>query len=357
MSWKKLYTDSKFPGSFGGRKQFYREVRKLYPLVKYKDVEKFLIANDTYTLHKPVKSTRIYRRVYTKFIGYLYQVDLVDMSAYSRENDGYNWIITCIDTFSKKAWVFKTKDKKGLSVTTAMKSLLEEKRPSKIQFDEGKEFLNRNFLGLLKRNDIKHYSTYSDAKCSIVERFNRTLKTRMFRAFTAQGNHRYIDILQDLVDGYNNSKHRSIGMAPNEVNLGNQNAVRKMLYADESKRRRQKRLQRNLLKLDQSVRVTRKKGIFQKGYEQSYSYEVFKITQIKNTYPTTYGISDYKGEPVLGSFYKEELQVVDKSDDIYLIEKIVDQRTFNRQKQYLVKWAGYPDAANTWVPESDLFKL
>jgi len=350
MPWKKLYTDPTFPGSFGGKRLFYREVRKLYPFVKYIDIEKFLIGNDTYTLHKPVKKPRLYRRVYTKHIGYLFQVDLVDMRQYSNENDGFGWIITCIDTFSKKAWVFKIKDKTGMSVTRAMERLLTEERPNKIQFDEGKEFLNRNFLGLLRRNGIKHYYTYSEAKCSIVERFNRTFKTRMFRAFTDRKSYRYVDILQNLVDGYNSSKHRSIGMAPNDVNLANQNIVRKMLFP-----RIQKRLQRNLLKIDQSVRVTRKKGIFQKGYEQTFSDEVFKITEVKNTYPVTYGISDYKGEPILGSFYKEELQVVDKSDNIFRVEKIVDRRTRNRRRQYLVKWAGYPDTANTWVNEVDLF--
>jgi len=352
MSWKKLYTDPTFPGSFGGKKQFYREVRKLHPLVKYKDIEKFLISNDSYTLHKPVKKPPLYRRVYTKHIGYLFQIDLVDMRAVSNENDGFGWIITCIDTFSKKAWAFKIKNKTGLSVTRAMESLLAEKRPNKIQFDEGKEFLNRNFLGLLKRNGIKHYWTYSEAKCSIVERFNRTLKTRMYRAFTDRKSYRYVDILQNLVDGYNSSKHRSIGMAPNDVNLANQNIVRKMLFP-----RIRKRLQRNLFKIGQSVRVTRKKGIFQKGYEQTFSYEVFEITEVKNTYPVTYGISDYKGEPILGSFYKEELQVVDKSNNIYLVEKIVNRRTYRRKRQYLVKWAGYPDTANTWIDEADLFDL
>ena len=352
MSWKKLYNDPNFSGAFGGKRQFYREVRKIYPLVKFRDVEKFLMSNDSYTLHKPVRAPRLYRRTFTKFIGYLYQIDLVDMSKFSQENDGFKWIITCIDTFSKKAWVFKTKNKTGLAITRAMKGMLETQKPHKIQFDEGTEFLNHNFLRLLKRNKIKYYSTYSEIKCSIVERFNRTLKTRMYRAFTAQGNHRYVDILQNLVDGYNNSKHRSIGMSPNEVNINNQNIVRKMLFP-----RVKKRLQRNVLKIDQSVRITRKKGVFQKGYEQSFSYEIFKITQVNNTYPVTYAISDYKGEIVLGSFYREELQVVDKSDDIYLVEKVINQRTVNRQRQYLVKWAGYPDAANTWIPETDLFKL
>ena len=352
MSWKKLYQDPNFSGAFGGKKQFYREVRKLYPLVKYRDVEKFLLTNDSYTLHKPVRKPQKYRRIFTKGIGYLYQTDLVDMSKFARENRGFKWIITCIDTFSKKAWVFKTKDKSGPTITKAMKNMLTEQRPQKIQFDEGTEYYNHHFLSLLKRNKIKHYSTYSETKCAIVERFNRSLKTRMYRAFTAQGNHKYVDILQKLVEGYNNSKHRSIGMTPNEVNHENEDVVRKMLYP-----KVQKRLQRNHLKLNQSVRITRKKGIFQKGYEQTFSYEVFKITEIKNTYPVTYGISDYKGELVLGSFYKEELQVVDKSDDIYLVEDIVNQRTVNGQRQYLVKWAGYPAEANTWIPETDLFKL
>ena len=230
MSWKKLYKDPNFPGSFGGKQQFYRHVKKLYPLIKFKDVEKFLISSDSYTLHKPVRAPRKYRRIYTKGIGYLYQVDLVDMSKFSHENKGFKWIITCIDTFSKKAWAFKMKNKSGSSITNAMRALLQAQRPQKIEFDQGTEFYNNHFLNLLKRNAIKHYSIYSDRKCAIVERFNRTLKTRMYRAFTAQGNHRYIDILHKLVDGYNDSKHRSIGMSPNEVNHGNENIVRKMLY-------------------------------------------------------------------------------------------------------------------------------
>ena len=352
MSWKKLYKDPNFPGSFGGKKQFYRHVRVLYPLVKFKDVEKFLMSNDSYTLHKPVRAPRRYRRIYTKGIDYLYQIDLVDMSKFFRENNGFKWIITCIDTFSKKAWAFKMRDKSGISITNAMKVLLLVNRPQKIEFDQGTEFYNSRFLKLLKTYGIKHYSIYSDRKCAIVERFNRTLKTRMYRAFTAQGNHRYVDILQKLVDGYNNSKHRSIGMTPNEVNHENENIVRKMLYP-----RVRKQLQRNLLKLNQSVRISRKKDIFQKGYEQSFSYEVFKITEVKNTYPVTYGISDYKGEPVLGSFYKEELQIIDKSDDIYPIEEIVNQRTVNGRREYLVKWVDYPSEANSWIVESNLFNL
>lgn len=352
MDLKKLYRDPSFPGAFGGKKQFYQHVKKLFPTVKFREIEKFLRSDDSYSLHKPVRAPRMYRRIYTKGIGYLFQIDLVDMSKYALENDNHTFIITCIDTFSKKAWAFKLKNKSGASITKAMKDLLTNQRPSKIEFDQGTEFYNKSFLTLLRQNKIKHYSIYSDRKCAIVERFNRTLKTRMYRAFTAQGNHRYVDILQNLVDGYNESHHRSIGMAPNDVNHGNERVVRKVLYPPIKKK-----LQRNLLQHGQSVRITRKKEVFQKGYEQTYSYEIFKVTEVKNTYPVTYGISDYKDEVVLGSFYKEELQVVDKADDIYPIERIVNVRTRRGKREYLVKWQGYSEEANSWILENNLFDI
>ena len=118
------------------------------------------------------------------------------MSKYASENDGTRFLITCIDTFSKKAWVFPLKDKAGLSIDKAMRVFLLINRPNKIEFDQRTEFYNHHFLRLLKTYGIQHYSIYSDRKCAIVDRINRTLKTKMFRAFTARGNHRYIDILQ-----------------------------------------------------------------------------------------------------------------------------------------------------------------
>ena len=93
------------------------------------------------------------------------------------------------------------------------------------------------------------------------------------------------------------------------------------------------------------------------GYEQLWSHEVFNISEIKRTYPTTYGVKDYKGEVVQGSFYKSELQRVDKSNSIYQIEKVIDTRKRRSQTEYLVKWQGYPNEANSWVQQADLFNL
>ena len=187
MDFKQLYNDAQFPASYTGKNNFEKAVKLKYPTVKNKDVAKALTKIDSYTLHKPTRRPKLFRRIYTKGIGYLYQIDLVDMKSHSTLNEDFNWLITCIDTFSKKAWVFPIKNKKGITITTALRSLLTKNRPIKIEFDQGTEFYNTNFLGLLKKLGIQWYSTYSDRKNAIVERFNRTLKTRMFRAFTARG--------------------------------------------------------------------------------------------------------------------------------------------------------------------------
>ncbi len=101
-----------------------------------------------------------------------------------------------------------------------------------MQFDQGSKFYNTSFLNLLKKHKIKHYSVYSEQKGAIIERFNRTLKTRMFRYFNSQGSHRWVDVLQDLINGYNNSKHRSTSFAPNDVSTTNESIVRKNLFPD-----------------------------------------------------------------------------------------------------------------------------
>ena len=203
MNFKQLYQDSKFPASFTGKLRFYDAVKSRNKKVNYKSVQNALKSIDSYTLHKPTVKPQKYRRIYTKRIKYLCQIDLVDMTKFQKQNSGYRWIITIIDTFSKKAWAFKMKIKTAKSIMSVMKPFLDENVPEKMEFDQGTEFYNSSFLNLLKKRGIKYFSVYSDRKCAIVERFNRTSKTRMYHSFTARGSHRWVDVLQNLVDGYN----------------------------------------------------------------------------------------------------------------------------------------------------------
>ena len=352
MDLKDLYNDPTFPASFSGKQRFYNALKSRDKKIKYKTVDNALRAINSYTLHKPVNKPKLFRRIYTKGINYLYQIDLVDMTKFENENDGYRWIITVIDTFSKKAWAFKIKRKSAQSIMSVMKPFLKENTPQKIEFDQGKEFYNSQFINLLNKLKIKYFSVYSDHKCAIVERFNRTLKTRMYRSFTSQNNNRWVDILQDLVDGYNKTQHKSTKFSPNNVSSKNESIVRKSLYP---KAQKEKKHMKPVFSVGDSVRITKKKNIFQKGYEKTWSHEVFYINEIKDTYPVTYGIKDYKGDLIEGSFYSNELQLIDVSDNIWPIEKIISTRKRKGKTEYLVKFLGYSDEANSWIAQEELF--
>ena len=102
--------------------------------------------------------------------------------------------------------------------------------------DKGMEFMNRKFQTFLKKHHIRFFTTYNETKASIVERFNRTLKTKMWKYFTANNTLKYVDILQKLVKSYNHSRHRSIGMRPVDVNKNNEKIVWQTLYGEESKK-------------------------------------------------------------------------------------------------------------------------
>ena len=134
----------------------------------------------------------------------------MDISSLARFNKGYKFLLTCIDVFSKFAWVVPLKNKTGESLVNGFQSILDLGRsPEKLQTDKGTEFLNRNFQSFLKEKNIHFFTTNNELKASVVERFNRTLKTRMWKYFTAKNTRVYIEILQDIVHAYNNSYHQS----------------------------------------------------------------------------------------------------------------------------------------------------
>ena len=348
---KAHYHDPKFSGSFGGKRRFYKALKAKFPSVKRKDVEQFFRSDDVYTLHRGIQKPRQYRRVLSKGIDYCYNLDLVDMSSLADENVGYKWIVVCICTFSKRAWCFKTKNKLGKTITDTMRSLLTANRPKKIECDSGSEFVNKNFKALLTRLRIKMYHVYSDRKGAIVERFNRTMKGRMYKMFTAQGSHVWYDKLDDLVHSYNNSYHRSIKRTPMEVTHANEAEVREILYPTLPDAKKA------VFKLGDTVRITRKLHVFQKKYKQLWSYEVFYISEVIDSKPITYRIDDFNKETIKGCFYERELQIVDKSSNIYAVERIIRKRRYRGRIQYLVKYQGYSDIFNSWIDQSDLFDI
>ncbi|MCG8430854.1 MAG: DDE-type integrase/transposase/recombinase, partial [Candidatus Omnitrophica bacterium] len=191
-------------------------------------------------------------------------------------NDGYCYILTVIDVFPKKAWAEPVKNKSGLTTATAFESILKRtkgRKPQQIETDNGKEFYNKEFRKVCENHDINHFSTTSSNKASTVERFNRTLKTLLYRYFTANNTYRWLNVLHNILQTYNSRWHRSIRMSPNNVTNKNEKLVYKTLYAKKPKFGK-------LMHKGDKVRISKKKQTFEKGYLPNFTEEVFKISNV-----------------------------------------------------------------------------
>ena len=196
-----LYYDPSFPVSFSSLGKFYKEARKVIKHLSKHDLKKWSIKSNTYTIHKSARKKFHRERMYTSRIDYLWEIDLVDVSRLKEFNDGYTFLLVCIDTFSKYVWIRALKKKTGKDTTSAFLSILNASRrtPSNIRYDQGTEFKNKDFQHLLKQEKINAYEATNDTKAAIVERFNRTFKNKMYRYFTASNTLRYIDVLKELL--------------------------------------------------------------------------------------------------------------------------------------------------------------
>ena len=149
----------------------------------------------------------------------------------------------------------------------------------------------------------------------MIERFNRTIKEKLFKYFSANNTRKCVDVLELLVYQYNNAIHSSIKMTPKEASRkGNKNKVRRNLYPELGGKTLTPKFS-----IGDHVRITKKKKTFDKGYTQRWTEEIFKMSKIQLTIPVTYKITDYNGEEIQDSFYEQELQKT--KQDIFRIEK------------------------------------
>ena len=339
------YYDPKRSGGLGGVNRLYDDVKKEGRFkISRNEIKQWLMRQDTYTLHKPMRRHFRRNRVIVGGIDQQWQMDLADMQSMQKFNDGY------FDVFSKYARVVPLKNKTGPSLVEAFKIILSSgRKPEKVMSDQGKEFFNRHFQALMKEEGIKLYNTYNETKASIVERLIRTLKTKMWRYFTAK---KTIDVLPELVYSYNHSVHRSIKARPVDVTAENETKIWHTLYDDHNVVKNVK----YKFKIGDQVRISKVKRTFEKGYLPNFTKEIFTISKQVPRDPPVYKLKDYDGEELKGTFYDKELQKVIKQDDLYEVENILKKRGKGNNVQYLVKWLGYPNKFNSWVPASEINK-
>ena len=177
-----------------------------------KDKAKELVWTDKLAneLHKPVVKHFEKRKVVVNGIDKIWAADLVDMQAFAKFNDGIKYLLTVIDVFSKYGWIVPLKSKTGVEVAKAFNKIFKERKPEKLWVDKKKEFYNKNVKAL----GVELYSTENEEKSCVVERWNRTMKEKMFKYFSANSTRKYINVLDEMVNDYNSTRHSSIKMTP-----------------------------------------------------------------------------------------------------------------------------------------------
>ena len=220
------------------------------------------------------------------------------MQSLSKYNKGINYLLCAINLFSKYAWAVPLEDKKGTSIVNVFQKVISEgRKPNRIWVDQGSEFYNNSFKDFLKTNNIKMYSSYNEEKSVVAERFIRTLKNKIFKHMTAISKNVYFDVLDDIVNKYNNAVHRTIKMKPIDATFDSYAEYNESSYEKDPK-----------FKVGDHGIISKYKNLFAKGYTPNWSEEVFVVSKIKNTVPWTYVVSDLNGEKVTESFYEKELQ-------------------------------------------------
>ena len=300
---KDKYYNIKEPSSFQNVDKIYNSVKEKFPQVNRKFIQNWLNKQTTFTVHQPAKLNFKRNPIVSKYVDHNWHADLIEIKHPSK-NSGNRYILMVIDNLSKYGWAEPLKNKSGPVVKKAIIAILKhsKRKPKILTTDAGKEFTNRSLKKYLKWRKIKHFIARDFAKASVVERWNRTIKEKIHKYLTFNKTKSFIEILPNVIDGYNNTIHSRTKYKPIDVNQTNQRLVFRNLYKNRTS------IENEKFSIGDKVRLFLKRKKFDKGFLANYSKEIFFIHKVLFTSPYyKYKVRDKKGSIVRGSYYAKEL--------------------------------------------------
>jgi hypothetical protein len=360
--WKKrlsqIYSTPGESGAFSSMEKLYKILRKEgYAQVKQKDVQDWLDNQYSHVIHRHRLLKFPRNPIIAQYPDHNWQADILFLPDIASFNDNKPCILICIDVVSRFAWGEPIRTKKGVDTSRAFEKILTRsfRCPEKLQTDKGTEFYNKDFQSVMKKHGIKLYSTASDKKAAIAERCIKEIKKLVYRYLSSYQTNRYIDRFQELMDTYNSTAHRTIGMAPKDVNESTLSTVLNKLYghlwSSDTDRIRPK------FAVGAKVRISLSTKFFSKGYKGFWTAETFIINAVKRYHPCImYQLKDDEGEIIKGLFYQEELQAVRSGSERFTrVKKIIRKRFIKGKLWYQVQWEGEPDSMKRWVQADSLY--
>ena len=300
-----IYYDPRKGGSFSGPRALFKAVRadgkRVLSMKKIKD---WLKSQDVYTMHRRTVRKFKRNRIYVEKMDEQWDVDLMDMTEYAQENGGVRYVLMAVDVFSRYGWAVPLKSKKAADVSKGFDLLFTkagERRPVKVRTDHGGEFVNGTMKKWFDGRNILHSVTYNEVKANYVERWIKTVKSRIVKLFQHQNGVEYVKHLDDIVEGYNQTYHTSIRMKPASVSEKNEQALWEHLYVEPLLRDKKKAKKKRTFtyKVADEVRISYLRKLFDREYDQKWTGEVFTVTKAwwRDGLPV-YELQDYGGEEV-----------------------------------------------------------
>lgn len=356
---KEIYSNPHHASAFSSPQQLYRYVKNdgEYQL-NLKKISNWLQSQEVYTTNRKITRKIRRRRVVVPYIDYMWDIDTANFQRLSTYNNGYGYFILAIDVMSRYVWTQPIKTTTGSEVSRVLEKIFKQKRtPLKVRTDQGTEFSNRVVKSLFKKYGIHSFITQNEVKANYAERAIQSIKSKLTRYMRSKQSYKWVDVLEEITNGYNNSFHRSIGKAPAHFNKEDETRMWNELIKSISNSQQKPVYYK--FKIGDVVRISKLRHSFHRYYSEHWTNEFFIISgrSLKQHIPT-YSLTDYDGENISGIFYEPELQkIVVAEDTLYNIEEVIKRRKVKNVKQALVKWWGWPTKFNSWISEADLKKF
>ena len=345
------YNESE-PYSFGGKSRLAEYVGK-------KKADDIISRSDIYTRFKQHRKTKKYSPIYVYNRRELFQSDVVFFTNKDmvEANNGYRYLFTTIDVFTKMAWVYPIKANTCQNIMDSFKDILRRcgKKPKRLNTDRGSEMICKKFKEYLKEKKIHHYLAYSVRKCPVVERFNLTIQQLLYKIMAKNNTLSWVKYIDQAMKIYLNRKHRTIQMSPIEGDKKEKEKHIREIYLNRYKKLN--RVKRNpKFKVGDTVRIWGERLQFHRGYMEDFTCEFFIIAKVLRNLPfPRYDIREYEGEEIIGRFFEDELVKYIPSDT-YPIEVLKKKKT-KKGEQYFVHYIGWPHSYDEWKLAKDIEKL
>ena len=355
------YSNPNCPFAFSGIKKIQKYIQNT--LTK-EEISEILLKKESYTLMKQSFDKKK-NKVYTPIIAYKYldnlQGDLIDISTLSQENNQIKFLFCIIDVFTRYAWVFPIENKKSDTILKVLQYFfrLNNVNISNISFDFGGEFRNSKIQKFLKDKNVKVWYSVSPNKCSIVEIFQKYLQRKIYSFLVEKETHRYIDVLTDIVYGYNNSYHSFLKMTPVDATLKENLYHIQKIHFSLFKRFAKKKKPKYSIGTIVRVSLDKKSFFKRRSYNIQNSYQKYEIYKIitKNSIEPKYFLKHISSQEKIDNGYFYENELIPVKNEIFRGNVIKKRKNRKGQNEYLFKFRGYPDRFNQWMRSQDIEEI